>query len=415
MGRLFGKGGANTMNLKIFSGRLVNPRYVQEEIVIEIAEGRVISIRPQAESTPEGSDIDLRKSTVIPGLIDIHIHGAAGDDFMTGQVEKAVEYLARHGTTSFLATSYPCGRDTYLEGIRRLRQKVKEQNKKGAKILGIHLEGPFLNPKYGAQKGEYCWPINKENTKTMLSETGEALKMVSLSPELPGAVEAVRMFSEHGIITSAAHTEADTEQMQAVYNCGLRHTTHILNAIEAPPTRIKGVRRAGCDEFTLASEDMTADVMVDSKGIHVEDEWLKIIFKCLGVKRTALLSDAIPFAGLPPGLYTFGDGQKFKLTGTEDVGRTTDGKLAGSVMMMLDAVNNLMDRLGLKLEEAIECATLTPARIIGVKNFKGSIEVGKDADLVALDERRQVLLTMVEGKIVYQAEELGREKTICLK
>ncbi len=395
-------------DMKIFVERLVNPGCVKKNVLIEVAEGQVISVRPQAECMPEGGDIDLRNSTVIPGLVDIHIHGAAGDYFTTGEIEKASSYLASRGTTSFLATSYPCDRRTYLEGIRKLRQKVKEQNKNGAKMLGIHLEGPFLNPKYGAQKPEYCWPAEKENVEALLSEAGEALKLVSLSPELPGAVEAVRMFNEKGIIACAAHTEADVEQMQAVYDCGLRHTTHILNAIEAPPHTINGVRRAGCVEFTLASEDMTADVMVDSKAIHVEDEWLKILFKCLGTKRAALLSDAMPLAGLSAGLYPIVDGRKIALVAGEDVVRLTNGELAGSVMMMLDTVKNLMDRLGLKLEEAIECATLTPARVIGVDNFKGSIEMGKDADMVALDEKRQVLLTMIEGRVVYQAEELMR-------
>lgn len=393
--------------MKIFAGRLVNPGCVREDVFIEVADGRVISIRLQAESKPESSDIDLRNTTVIPGLIDIHIHGAAGDDFSMGEIDKSPAYLASRGTTSFLATSYPLDRRAYLKGIRRLRQKLKEQNKNGAKMLGIHLEGPFLNPKHGAQKSEYCWPINKEDVEAVLSEAGEALRMVSLSPELPGVDEAVRMFSENGIIPCAAHTEADAEQMQAVYDFGLRHTTHIFNATESP-LGIQGVRRAGCVEFTLASEDMTADVMVDSKGIHVENEWLKILFRCLGTKRTALLSDAMPAAGLSAGLYPIGDERSIELVAGEDIVKLTNGLLAGSAMMMLDTVNNLMDRLGLKLEEAIECATLTPAKVLNVDDCKGSIEAGKDADLVALNEKKQVLLTMVEGRIVYQAEELMR-------
>lgn len=388
------------MRRKIFCGRLVNPGMVKEDIIIDVSGSRIISIRPQAGARPNGRDIDLGDSTVIPGLIDIHIHGAAGDEFGKGEVDKARGYMASRGTTSFLATSHPMERHVFIQGIRTLRNKIREQDSNGAKMLGIHLEGPFFSPQHGAQRPGYCWPINKENVEVLLSETGKALKMVSISPELPGAVEAVRMFSQNGIATCAAHTQADAEQMQAVYECGLRHTTHILNAMESP-LGTKGVRRVGCAEFTLASNDMTADVMVDAKGIHVENEWLRIIMKCMGVSRTAFLSDAIPFAGLPPGLYTFGDGQKFKITATEDVGRTSDGILAGSIIMLIDAVKNFMHRLDYKLEEVIECATLTPAKIIGVDNRKGSIETGKDADLVALNDKIEVIFTMVEGKIVY--------------
>ena len=228
--------------------------------------------------------------------------------------------------------------------------------------------------------------------------------MVSLSPELPGAADAVRRFSEKGIVTAAAHTEANASQMRRVFEAGLRHTTHILNAMETRSGVTRGVRDIGCAEFTLASQEMTADVMVDSAGVHVADEWLGILLKCLTTERLALLSDAMPLTGLPAGTYPTPDGRELRVSPGRDVAMIGGTDLAGSVMMMMDATKNLMRRLGMRLEDVIECATLVPAKVLGIEDRKGSVAPGKDADLVALDARMRVVMTMVEGEIRYRAE-----------
>lgn len=390
--------------MKIFCSKLVNPGEALENVVVEVSGKKIVSVVLQKGSQPTEGDIDLTGKVVIPGLIDIHIHGAAGDDFAAGVIDKAPGYLASRGTTSFLATAiHAINREDYLEGIRRLVKEYKD-SKDGAKMVGIHLEGPFLNPDYGSQMKESCWPLTKENVEDVLREGAGAIKMVSLSPELAGAPEAVRRFTQEGVVTSAAHTEADLTQIQAVYDNGLRHATHILNAMQQPDGPEKGVRGVGCAEFVLASDDMTADIMVDAVKAHIPDEWLRIVFRCLGTKRVALLSDALCLAGSPPGKYPILDGREVTLTAGRDVAVIEGEGLAGSVMALIEAVGNLVCRLGIELEEAIECATLTPARILKIDDRKGSIEAGKDADLVALDESMRVLWTIVEGKKVYSAE-----------
>lgn len=398
------------MSIRLFCGKLVNPAVVREHVVTEISGRRVVSVTARAGRRPAGTDIDLSHSTVIPGLIDMHIHGALGDDFAAGITDRAPKYLASQGTTCFLATLFPpVDEQARRNTIGRLSNRCREQGQDGAKMLGIHLEGPFLNPDHGSQTAESCRPIAQDNVEAVLCEVEDTLRMISLSPEVPGAAAAVRTFEKHGVVTAAAHTEADGEQMQAVYDAGLRHVTHILNATETPEGNVKGTRCVGCVEFTLASKDMTADVMVDAGRRHVADEWLKIVFNCLGAKRLALLSDAMLLTGLPAGLYPTQDGRHLRLADGQDVATIDGVGLTGSAIMMLDALKNLMARLDLKLEDAIECATLTPARVLRIDDHKGRIESGKDADLVAIDDQMRVLLTVVEGKVVYrQADKLMR-------
>jgi len=399
------------MKTRLFCGKLINPGIVKQDAVVEICDRKIASVDSHTGMRPGAGDIDLAGLTVIPGLIDIHIHGAKGDDFSLGNVECAAAYLASRGTTSFLATPlYATQREACLEALHRLRQMWLENRQGGARMLGIHLEGPFLNPEHGSQAPEACWPLTKENLDDVLTALGDALKMVSLSPELAGAAEAVRRFSERNICTAATHTCANAEEMQAVYDAGLRHVTHILNAMPAPPEPEggKGIRTVGCAEYAMASKDMTADCVVDSGRVHLAQPWLRILFQCMGTERLTLISDAVPVAGMGEGSHPLADGRSLQMKPGQDVAfikeKETD-LLCGSVMMMLDAVRNVMHRVGLSLQDTIRLATLNPATLLGIDTHKGTIEPGKDADLVALDDQMQVVLTMVEGEVVYQANQ----------
>ena len=400
----------NGQQIQVFTGNLVNPGLAQHEMVISVQNGTIAGVRPMAGQVPGPNDIDARKHTVIPGLIDIHNHGTAGESFMWGCSEKARSFLASKGTTALLATAYPyVDREGILEGLKQLRRQIAEQKpKEGAQILGIHCEGPFLEPSLGAQMPELCWPINSENISALLDTAGEDLKLLALSPELPGAEDLIKQAVDRGIIVSAAHSQAGAEDMKRACRAGLSHMTHIFNATYRPPPAAgAGVLGVGCDEFALTYDDMTAEVIVDCQGFHVSPYWLGILFRCKSKDKIALISDSTSIAGQEPGIYPQPDGSKLILREGEDVGwveSKSKNALAGSVMTMHDALLNLMRHMQMPIEEAIECASLTPARILGLEQNRGSIEQGKDADLVVLDDQLKVVLTMVAGEVVFSEQ-----------
>ena len=396
--------------IRVFAGKLVNPGSAKQDILITIEDEKIASLSSTGGQAPTTGDIDARGYTVIPGLIDIHIHGAVGENFATDCTEKARSFLASRGTTAFLATNYPIPRDQYLAGLAQLRRRISTQEPtEGAQILGIRCEGPFLEPSLGAQKAELCWEITADNTKLMLEAAGQDLRILDLSPELSNAEIVIEQAVRQGIIVSAAHTAADAQQMERAFRAGLSHATHIFNATERPPAASgKGVLGVGSDEFSLANQAMTAEVVVDCCGYHVSPYWLEILFRCKDKSKLSLISDATKISGLAPGDYSQDDGSRIILRDGEDVGwlySQDKTGLSGSAMTLRDGLLNLMRQRRIDLQDAIECATLSPARILGLDKQKGSIETGKDADLVVLDDDLQVVLTIIAGRVVYRKQQ----------
>ena len=392
--------------IRVFAGKLVNPGSVQHDVVISVQDGKIMGVSSIAGQIPGPDDIDARQHTVIPGLIDIHVHGASGESFFTDCSEKARTFLASKGTTALLATSYPASsREEFLEGLKQLRRRIAQQKPAdGAEIIGIHCEGPFLEPSLGAQMPELCWPINSENISAVLETAGDDLRLLALSPELPEAETLIQEAVGRDIVVAAAHSQAGADDMKRARRAGLSHMTHIFCATKRPPAAAGGgVLGVGCDEFTLTCDGITAEVIVDCQGFHVSPYWLNILFRCKGRGRVALISDAITLSGRQPGVYPQPNGSQLILRDGEDVcwveSKAKKG-LAGSVLTMRDALVNLMRHMQMPLEEAIECASLTPAKILGLEQRKGSIERGKDADIVALDKQLKVMLTMVAGQVV---------------
>jgi N-acetylglucosamine-6-phosphate deacetylase len=273
-------------------------------------------------------------------------------------------------------------------------------------LLGIRCETPFLEPSLGAQKGDLCWPVNDENIRALLDATGEDLRILDVSPELEGVAALVTEAVERGVIVSAAHTRATVEQMIKAFQSGISHSTHIFNATERPPSKAgRGTLGVGSDEFSLTNDDITAEVIADSGGFHVSPYWLEILFRCKDKSKISLISDAVSIAGQQPGEHQRPDGNQTVLRAGEDVGwqvMKDETYLSGSALLLLDAMANLMAHLKMDLEEVIECATINPARVIGLEQRKGSIEPGKDADLVVLNDKLQVVLTMIAGEVVFQ-------------
>ncbi len=397
-------------HLRVFAGNLVNPGSAKHDVLITIEDGEITGLGAISGQIPGPGDIDAREHTVIPGLIDIHTHGAVGENFTLDCTEGARSFLASRGTTAFLATVLPSSRQEYLTGLAQLRSRINNQKPSdGAQILGIRCEGPFLEPSLGAQKAELCWPITPQNVSFLFEAVGQDLKILDLSPELSGAETLIKEAVDAGIIVSAAHTRSNAEQMERALRAGLSHMTHIFNATECLPAAAGGgVLGVSADTFTLANDGMTAEVIVDRRRYHVSPYWLEILFRCKDKTKLSLISDATKISGLPPGDYPQDDGTRIILRAGEDVCwlESQDKKgLCGSAMTLRDALFNLMCHRRINLQDALECATLSPARILGLDQKKGTIEPGKDADLVVLDDNLQLVSTIIGGEVVYPKQQ----------
>ena len=331
--------------------------------------------------------IELGGMTILPGFIDVHIHGAIGVDVMDATpraLQDVSKYLASQGVTGWLPTFVPAIDENYASAVEEIAESM---NGSGARILGVHYEGPFVN-------SLQCGALHKEHFKTYsgpadlarLRLPEDAIRMITLAPEIAGGVELVRELKRQGWVISIGHTRAELKILDEACDAGARHMTHFMNAM--PPLHH---RAPGPIAWGLAREDVTLDIIAD--GIHLDPFMLRLLLKMKGVAGITLISDAIAAAGKGDGDY-----QIWGETIIVRNGRTANasGSIAGSVISMLDAVR-LMHSLGVSYVELAQMASSNPARLLGIYDVCGSIEVGKRADLVALDQNGNVKLTIVGG------------------
>jgi len=263
----------------------------------------------------------------------------------------------------------------------------------GAEVLGLHLEGPYLNPlRRGAQNATHIRPPSIDEFVEIKKEAGGTVKMITLAPEVEGAPDIAAILSSAGGVPSVGHTDATHEEMEAAVDAGFRHVTHLFNAMRPFHHRDPGAAGAA-----LTDGRVTVDVIAD--GQHLHPVALRLAATMKGAGKTALVSDSIMPGGLPDGEYGFGD-QVVRLRGSRCL--LESGVLAGSTIRLCDAVRNMVELAGVPIAEAVEMASSTPARIIGVADRKGCLKPGMDADLTVLDRSLSVLLTMVSGKVVYK-------------
>jgi len=339
--------------------------------------------------------LDFSGSYVVPGFVDIHVHGGGGHDSMDsdpGSLQGLSKYLASKGVTSFLPTTHTAPRDRLIEAAETLRGGI-EGKTDDAVPLGIHMEGPFISPEMcGAQNRAHVRPPDTEEIQSINEASGGRLRMVTLAPEIPGALDAIRWLKSEGIVAAAGHTNATHDEMIAGVEAGLSHISHLFNGMRPFHHREPGPAGAA-----LADGRVTVELIAD--GVHVHEAALRMAARLKGTDMTALVSDSIAAAGLPDGEYVFG-GQKV----TVREGRSTleSGRLAGSTIGLYDAVRNMVRLAGFTVPEAVEMASATPSRIIGASDRKGSLAPGMDADITVLDRSFDVLATLVGGEIVYR-------------
>lgn len=337
----------------------------------------------------------------VPGFLDVHIHGAAGADTMDATKE-ALDTMAaalpKEGTTSFLATTITQESEFIERALENAGQYILEQPEQGqAEVIGIHLEGPFINPdKAGAQPVQHIIEPNLAQFQEWQRLANGMIKLVTLAPEMPGALEMIRYLKENGIVASIGHTDATFEQVNMAVDAGASHVTHLFNQMRGLHHREPGVVGA-----VLLHDELKAELIVD--GIHVHPAMVKLAYQQKQRDGLILITDAMRAKCLKNGHYDLG-GQDVKVEDGKAV--LADGTLAGSILRLGDGLKNIMAYTGCSLRDAIEMAAANPAKQLKIYDRKGSIKKDKDADIVILDEQMNVVMTICRGAIAFSKEEM---------
>ena len=377
----------------IVNGKIVLPDRVLEGAAL-LYDQKILGVATESEVPAEAERIDAQGNYVIPGLLDMHIHGYLGEDASDGSfdgIRTMAEGVAKNGVTSFLPTTMTVSYDELRAAFAQIRRSVEESAKdswQGAQILGVNAEGPFINPgKKGAQAGENIRP----GDAAFLQEYLDIIRVFTIAPEMPGNLDCIREMAGKTLI-SMGHTAATYAQAEAAIDAGVGHVTHLFNAQTPLMHRDPGVVGAA-----LTDDRVSAELIADT--FHVSPHLYSLVTRMKGDKLV-LITDCTRAGGLADGEYTLG-GQPIFVKGIEC--RLADGTIAGSVLKLNNAVRNLLDYTDLPVWEAVNAASLNPARRIGVDERKGSLETGKDADIAIVNENFDVLRTIVGGRSVYTA------------
>lgn len=366
--------------------------------LIEIEDGRMVSIRSRAPGENNRDAIDFGQATLAPAFFDIHIHGAAGHDVMEATPE-ALELigalLARHGTAHYLATTVTTPLDATLRAIEALAELIENPDRipgtdRIARPLGIHLEGPFLShAKRGVQPAEYLLAPDNAVFDRLFDAARGQIRLMTLAPELPGAIELTAYATERGVRVSLGHSNADATETRAAIEAGAVSATHTFNAMRPLDHREPGILGA-----VLGDDRLYAEMISD--GIHVAPEMVKLWWRAKGERRGILVTDAMSAAGMPDGEYRLGEIAVAVAEGRAVAG----GVLAGSVLTLDRALVNFIAYSGASLESALRLLTVNPAAMIGLGEQVGSLAVGRPASLIALDCAGTLIASIIGGQIL---------------
>ena len=343
-------------------------------------------------------EIELPENAVVlPGFIDEHIHGAGGSDAMDGNTKDLAiiaETVAKEGTTSFLATTMTQSKENILKSMRAVKEYREAAGEQGARIAGVHLEGPFIAAAHkGAQPLEYVAAPDAKTFDEYNAARGNAIKIITLAPETDGALDFIRHIVAQGTVVSIGHTGAKYAEVKAAMEAGATNVTHTYNA-QSPLHH----REIGVVGSALLLEDLYCELICDT--IHVSVPAMQLLVKNKRADKLALITDAMRAKGLADGVSELG-GQTVYVKGGE--ARLADGTLAGSVLRMNRALQNMVEKVGVPLTQAVDYCTINPARTLKMENEAGSIAEGKRADFAVLNDKFDVLYTVRDGKIIYKA------------
>ncbi|MGQ9910676.1 MAG: N-acetylglucosamine-6-phosphate deacetylase [Candidatus Flexifilum sp.] len=386
--------------LALVNGRIVLPTGIETGRALLLAQGKIVDRVDETQIPADCQRLDVEGRLISPGLIDLHIHGALGHSFNTPSAtawSAIAQASAAHGVTTLLATLSTDALDHLEACLSFGRSWLAAQPDAGAQIAGIHLEGPFFAPAFaGAQNPAHLRPIEPNSVDRLLAYR-DILRIVSLAPELPGALELIERLAAIGIVPAAGHSGAADTDFDRAVGRGLRHAIHLWSG-QSTTHRVGPWRVPGLLEAVLTSDQVTAELICDNR--HLPVTLMKLALRCLGPDRICAISDATNGAGLPEGAhFTFAGLDCVIDSGVAMLPDRTS--FAGSTTFLNQMLPVLIEAVGLPVHDAIRMASLTPARVIGIDQHKGSLAAGKDADIVVFNRDFSVWRTLIGGRWRY--------------
>jgi N-acetylglucosamine-6-phosphate deacetylase len=389
--------------LKIINGRVITTHRILDHASLFISDGMITEVSENKIATKADITLDAKGNYISPGFIDIHVHGGGGSDFMDGTVKDFLtieETHLRYGTTALVPTTLSAEKEDLLHTLD-VYKNANAKNKSGAQFMGMHIEGPyFAMSQRGAQDPRYIRKPDKKEYNEIIEKAGSIIARWSAAPEIEGAMKFGRYLRGHDILPAMAHTDAVYDDVVNAFENGYTLATHFYSGMSGVSRR-NAFRFAGVIESVYLMDEIDVEIIAD--GVHLPARLLKLIYKIKGVDRIALITDAMRAAGMGPGESILGSKKNgLKVIVEDGVAKLPDrSSFAGSVATTDRLVRTMINFAGISLIEAVRMMTLTPARIMKIHEHKGSVAIGKDADIVIFDKDINIQYAIVGGEILY--------------
>jgi len=386
------------MELAFVGADIITPFRIVKQGLITTKKGKIYHVGPEKQFTPH-KDLkvfNVQGKYIFPGFIDLLVHGGAGgygfSDESEESIEKIANYFLEQGSTGLLASLHAKPKEALLDDLRRVGNYIKSNT--DSNIIGIHMEGPYLNKELkGAMNSDYLWEPSIESFREMWEASDKTIKMMTISPELDGALDVIREASFHGVVCSIGHSTASYEIVDLAIDNGAAHITHMFNAMNPINHRKPGVAIAA-----LLRDELKVQLIADT--YHVHPATMEFLIKSKTPKGLILITDSIRVGGMHEGEHTQFSDQKVTLSGNKAV--MDDGTIAGSTLTMNKAIKNVIEFSGTIITDAVRMATVNPSKVI--KNDTGILSSGKPADFVVLDKEFNVEMTIMNGIVRYSKD-----------